>query len=335
MLIKTKFLILSDTHGFAPLSAEKAEASSSTSLPSFKEPLPCESIDVVLHCGDLTTNCTTDELQRTMDFLAAHPAPLKLCIPGNHDRYLDEAYAGAKRASKRRGSVGAEDKAAACRAIVESANGVKMLSTGTHTFELANGASLRIYADPYTPEFGHWGFQYPKGTRTFDIPNNVDVVMTHGPPYGVLDEIEPVHPNDYAHVGCKNSLWAVYRAKPQIHCFGHIHEDWGACLATWGSSASEVDIASSEYIVRNQEVWPKIAFDRTERTPTHQARVAQHRAFPIDTTEGETELAVGQQTLFLNAAMMDEQFKLNQAPFIVDINLPSCSAEASSLVHGQ
>lgn len=321
MHIKTKFLIISDTHGFSPLSAEKA-ASFPASLPTFREPLPSEGIDVVLHCGDLTTRCTPEELQRTMDFLAAHPASLKLCIPGNHDRYLDDAYTDAKRTSKRPGAEGADEKAAACRAIVESANGVKMLSAGTHTFELANGAQLRVYADPYTPEFGRWGFQYPRGTRTFDIPSDVDVVMTHGPPYGVLDEIEPDHPNDFAHVGCKNSLWAVYSSKPQIHCFGHVHEDWGAYLATWGSSTSKVEIDSSAYIIRNQEVWPTLAFDRTARTPMLRAKINQHQAFPIDTTEGKTKLAIRQQTLFLNAAMMDSGFKLNHAPFIVDINLP-------------
>ena len=58
------------------------------------------------------------------------------------------------------------------------------------------------------------------------IPNNVDILVTHGPPKfhgGVTFDGEDV--------GCEDLLQAVQRrVKPLIHIFGHIHEGYGATL---------------------------------------------------------------------------------------------------------
>ncbi|KAF2190592.1 hypothetical protein K469DRAFT_811524, partial [Zopfia rhizophila CBS 207.26] len=51
----------------------------------------------------------------------------------------------------------------------------------------------------------------------------IDVMMTHGPPLGRLDKTYRGEP-----VGCEHLLRAARRCKPRLHCFGHIHEGWGA-----------------------------------------------------------------------------------------------------------
>lgn len=64
---------------------------------------------------------------------------------------------------------------------------------------------------------------YPRGTASEkywdQIPETLDVLITHGPPFGILDQPAPHKPN----VGCAELLVAVQRTKPKVHVFGHIH----------------------------------------------------------------------------------------------------------------
>jgi len=53
------------------------------------------------------------------------------------------------------------------------------------------------------------------------IPNNTDILVTHGPPLGILDQSYPHKYTD--HLGCEELLEAVSRVKPKINIFGHIH----------------------------------------------------------------------------------------------------------------
>jgi len=54
------------------------------------------------------------------------------------------------------------------------------------------------------------------------IPENIDVLITHGPPFGILDKTVRGEK-----VGCQDLLAAIKRIKPKFHIFGHIHEDYG------------------------------------------------------------------------------------------------------------
>jgi predicted phosphodiesterase len=73
-VVRTRFLVISDTHGFRYLPDAK----------------PVEPIDVVIHCGDITGSSQLAEFQAAIQLLHQIPAPLKLIIPGNHDFTLDE-----------------------------------------------------------------------------------------------------------------------------------------------------------------------------------------------------------------------------------------------------
>ncbi|MEG2243752.1 MAG: serine/threonine protein phosphatase, partial [Muribaculaceae bacterium] len=54
------------------------------------------------------------------------------------------------------------------------------------------------------------------------IPEGTDILITHGPAYGILDRTEG---GDNA--GCEELLSAIKRIKPKYHLFGHIHEGYG------------------------------------------------------------------------------------------------------------
>lgn len=232
--IKTRILILSDTHGVKPKPKSKPEDPYETesevmrekdlrkATTGYRDPLP--EADVVLHCGDLTKRSTVPEYHNTFEMLRAIRAPLKLVIAGNHDLDLDKDYWGFSSDDLRH-----QQHVEKVWEVINAAkaDGVHYLTEGVHEFNLHNGALLRVYASPYTPIYGGWAFQY-LGRHEFSIPSGVDVAMTHGPPLGVLDKARS---GDNA--GCPSLFEAVYRSRPKIHCFGHIHEGWGSWLVRW------------------------------------------------------------------------------------------------------
>lgn len=86
---------------------------------------------------------------------------------------------------------------------------------------------VTFYGSPWTPNFGRWSFMKSRA-KINKVWNNVpkeqiDVLITHGPPKGILDISEDRNRNIEF---CGDS--ALYKAvtkhiKPFIHCFGHIH----------------------------------------------------------------------------------------------------------------
>lgn len=74
------------------------------------------------------------------------------------------------------------------------------------------------------------------------IPQDVDILVTHQPPYGILDK------NIYGKwCGCHHLLEAIDQTMPKLHVFGHIHEDHGKLFYkhmgpnTWCVNASYVN----------------------------------------------------------------------------------------------
>ncbi|QPC69798.1 hypothetical protein HYE68_000550 [Fusarium pseudograminearum] len=316
--VKTRILIISDTHGSKP--KPKSDNSPSTEdelnqedvtkvITGWRDPLP--EADVVIHCGDLTKRTTIPEFEQTFSVLRSIKAPLKLAIAGNHDTALDEDYW----VNKYGGSKQTIDKV---RRIVREAetDGVKYLPEGVHEFALANGALLKVYASPWTPAYGGWAFQYKNG-HDFNIPPGMDVAVTHGPPRGILDFAGRAG----THAGCPQLLAAVARAKPKIHCFGHIHEAWGMHHVTW--DGDEIDLARSQYrglkgLRPNRVTQGK---ETARMTREKLIEMSKQRAVQLDLTQGINRLVAGKQTLFVNAAIMSIRYRPVQLPWIIDVDL--------------
>ena len=85
---------------------------------------------------------------------------------------------------------------------------------------------IRIWGSPYTPKFYRWAFNKLRGEPLAEqwekIPPGVDVLITHGPVYGILDMTA-----DEQHAGDKDLLRKVLDQKPMVHLCGHIHESYG------------------------------------------------------------------------------------------------------------
>jgi Icc-related predicted phosphoesterase len=87
---------------------------------------------------------------------------------------------------------------------------------------------LKFYGSPWQPWFYSWAFNVTRGQlhKYWDlIPSGLDILVTHGPPMGILDQAAAHLGSE--HVGCAELITAVERTKPKIHVFGHIHGGYG------------------------------------------------------------------------------------------------------------
>lgn len=88
---------------------------------------------------------------------------------------------------------------------------------------------IKIYGSPWQPEFFNWAFNLPRNGfglagKWEAIPDNTDILITHGPAYGTLDTVAGRH---YDNLGCELLAERIERLKPKIHICGHIHSGYG------------------------------------------------------------------------------------------------------------
>jgi predicted phosphodiesterase len=112
---------------------------------------------------------------------------------------------------------------------------------------------VKIWGTPWQPEFYNWAFNLPRGEKIKEkwdmIPQNTDILLVHGPPYGKLDYV----PRNNENVGCVDMMDKIKEIKPKIVVFGHIHEGFGYVFDgdTHYINAAVLD---GNYIFRNKPV---------------------------------------------------------------------------------
>lgn len=164
--------------------------------------------DLLIHAGDVTGHGTEAETRGFFDWFKSQPFEYKICIAGNHDTFM-------------------EQEPEMSRQMADDAGVILLNDSGVDI----NGFSF--WGSPITPRFMDWAFMADAGadieTHWNQIPTNTDVLVTHGPPYGILDEVVR-EGMEKEHVGCPSLLSRIALVKPQIHVFGHIHEGHGSEL---------------------------------------------------------------------------------------------------------
>jgi len=158
--------------------------------------------DVLVHAGDMLQHGSLDELERAALFLRGLPHRTKVIVAGNHEVCLE------KRPDEARALLGGfvylEGEAAEIDGVV-------------------------FYGSPWQPKFRIWAFGAKRGpelaAKWARIPPRVDVLVTHGPPYGFGDRVE--WNGESRHVGCVDLRARVREVAPRLHLFGHIHQDRG------------------------------------------------------------------------------------------------------------
>jgi predicted phosphodiesterase len=166
-----------------------------------------------LHAGDLTQSGSLEELQSQIEWLDSQPHKFKVAIAGNHDLCLDPLKQPAG------------DKSG--KAIQVDWRSVAYLQDSSTTLRCQGSQPLKIYGCPWTPRHGNWAFQYPRGGHNpweGSIPEDTDILLTHGPPKYYLD---------LDHLGCAFLLEEVQGTQPLLHVFGHVHAGYGRRMVIW------------------------------------------------------------------------------------------------------
>jgi predicted phosphohydrolase len=155
--------------------------------------------DILVHAGDATMAGKPAEIAAVNEWLGTLPHPVKLVCAGNHDLLFERNPPLAR----------------------------SLLTNATYLQdEPIEVMGLRFYFSPWQPRFFDWAFNLNRGPAIrakWDlIPHLLDVLVTHGPPMGLLDR------NDRGECcGCEELRAAVERVRPRVHIFGHIHESYG------------------------------------------------------------------------------------------------------------
>lgn len=160
--------------------------------------------DLLIHAGDLTNAGTVEDIQAQIDWLASLPHRHKILIAGNHDSWFDV------RSRK------SDDTKNARR---PDFRGLQYLQNSSVSLEFSDARKLVIYGAADLPACGgdDFAFQYQPERHPWKgrIPLDTDVLVTHTPPKYHRD----------LELGCPGLLEEVWRVKPKVHIFGHIH--WG------------------------------------------------------------------------------------------------------------
>lgn len=121
------------------------------------------------------------------------------------------------------------------------------------------------------------------------------------------------------HVGCEHLLRAARRCRPRLHCFGHIHEGWGAERVRWNDSEDEDKDVGGK--------WEECV-ESAEWIETDGEKMVEEGAVFLDLSRdggvdkvGEKELVFGKETLMVNASIMSVTYKPWQGPWVVDLDL--------------
>ena len=128
------------------------------------------------------------------DWLGELPHRFKLVVPGNHEFFLESDPSRRKLIS----------------------NATLLVNEGVEIM------GLKIWGSPTTTLYGGaFGVSSPADrTKLYaKIPRDTNILVTHGPPHGILD----LYPGSLHNAGCFELLEAVTRLKPRLHVFGHVH----------------------------------------------------------------------------------------------------------------
>ena len=184
--------------------------------------------DILIHAGDSTFQGSTHEISDFFKALAKLPHKHKVVISGNHDWMFENDLPKAK-------------------LLIPADKGIVYLQDTMVELE-----GLKIYGSPWQPWFCDWAFNVERGSKLKVIwsliPDDADVVVTHGPPLGIRD----LTPRGEA-VGCEDLAEAIRRVKPQLHVFGHIHAGYGmSCID--GVTYVNASICTEQYLPTNEPI---------------------------------------------------------------------------------
>lgn len=170
--------------------------------------------DLLIIAGDMTARDRPKEWVDFYTWLKKQSYDQIVYVAGNHDGLLESSCSD----EDSRG-IGIQDEFPPCNC--------EYLRDNCFIYK-----DLKIYGMPWTPMFCNWHFMKDReGMREMvsKIPEDVDILITHGPSYGILDQCPDFfEPDQLKHGGCYELYKKLKSLKQlKLHVFGHIHEGYG------------------------------------------------------------------------------------------------------------
>lgn len=157
--------------------------------------------DLLIHCGDFTNDGTEDEFRDFLNWFSKQSHKYKIVVPGNHDKATENSETFL------------EEVQVFC----------KLHNINFLVHEAIEIEGVRFFGSPYLHHCGYKWFAYGKNLSTLPahwskIPYNTEILITHTPPHGILDEAFEERIGDEALLHHIQIL-----PKLRMHCFGHVH----------------------------------------------------------------------------------------------------------------
>jgi Icc-related predicted phosphoesterase len=159
--------------------------------------------DLLIVAGDLTARHTVTEWNRFRSWICAQDYREKIVIAGNHDNFYEKL------------------------SVPTIIPDFKYLCDSGTEFE-----GLKIWGSPWSLTFpginpkctAFTGTEEELAERYALIPDNIDILITHGPPWGILDKTCKNEHVGSKYLGLKIGLMKI---PPKLWIWGHIHEAYG------------------------------------------------------------------------------------------------------------
>lgn len=187
--------------------------------------------DLLICAGDFSIEGHKWESEDFLKWFSKLPYSAKVLICGNHEREIERNYEFRfRKMCEEAGVIYLNDESVELQFVP----GVAYVNQN-----IPDLPKFKVHGSPVTPWFYDWGWmrarnlneamfrQIPEIKPHWDmIPEDTDILVTHGPPYEILDEVLAVDGTSYnlpRYVGCEELAKRVKEVKPDIHIFGHIH----------------------------------------------------------------------------------------------------------------
>lgn len=169
--------------------------------------------DIIIHAGDFCHLGNEEHLYDFLEWYRELNFKYKILIAGNHDFFADREPEKFRHLLPR---------------------GIIYLNDSGIAIE-----NFKFWGSPVQPDLSSMAFGKPRGEKMNEhwelIPDDIDILITHTPPFGILDKSSRGNS-----LGCEYLLKKLYFLEPRIHIFGHIHASYGRLKIenTWYLNAS-------------------------------------------------------------------------------------------------
>ena len=166
--------------------------------------------NILIHAGDISSMGYEHEITEFAKWYDGLNYDHKIFIAGNHDW-------------------GFQNNVEKVKNILSNYKTVNYIQDELLTIQDEDKPEIKIWGSPWQPEFYNWAFNLPKNgdelkTKWDMIPEDIDILITHGPAWGFLDDVDGRRGN---HLGCELLAERIKTIKPKIHVCGHIHTGYG------------------------------------------------------------------------------------------------------------